>query len=231
MREAGGQLEKGIAMVDAGEKEAAASVFETALKMMPADRMGVIILAIQKLNSRQLWMVSAKFSQKLDKNPDDPPLRLASQEALFHVAGEKDGEGLARWMVDRIPRWAIARDRWAAGWRSIPENPRTANRSSGPGWNWRGGRKNRSCARLWANTCASPETRRRGIPRQGSLDGVHHTPLVKGRTREDDRKMATEVKRVPCMAANWKMNKNSAEAATSSARYSRSSKRSAAWNG
>jgi hypothetical protein len=117
-REAWSQLEKGIAMFDAGEKDAAASVFETALKTMPADRTGVIILAIQKLNSRQLWMVSAKFSQKgLDKNPDDPPLRLASQEALFHVAGEKDGEGLARWMVDRIPRWAIAQGslgRWLA---------------------------------------------------------------------------------------------------------------------
>ncbi len=125
-REAWSQLEKGIAMVDAGEKEAAASVFETALKTMPADRTGVIILAIQKLNSRQLWMISAKFSQKgLDKNPDDQPLRLASQEALFHVAEMKEGEPVLKWFTDKIPAWAVAQStsgRWLMAFSAKPQD-------------------------------------------------------------------------------------------------------------
>jgi tRNA A-37 threonylcarbamoyl transferase component Bud32 len=125
-REAWSQLEKGISMVDAGETKAAVSVFDTALKTMPAERTGVIILAIQKLNSRALWMTSAQFSQKgLEKNPDEPSLRLASQEALFHVGGEKDGEPLVRWMVDKIPRWAIAQGsmgRWLTIFSGKPQD-------------------------------------------------------------------------------------------------------------
>jgi hypothetical protein len=125
-REAWNHLEKGIALLDEGNKEEAGKEFDTALMMMPAERTGVIILAVQKLNSRGLWIMSAKFCQKaFEKYPEEPTLRLASQEALFHVGVEKDGEPLLRWMVDRIPGWSISQaalGRWLTAFSPKPQD-------------------------------------------------------------------------------------------------------------
>ncbi|MGB7539839.1 MAG: serine/threonine-protein kinase [Anaerolineales bacterium] len=115
-REAWSHLEKGIAYVDDGSLDAATKEFEASLSMMPAERNGVIVLAVQKLNSRGQWIMSARFLQKgLEKNPNDVVLRTASAEVLFHVAELKDGETILRWNVERIPGWAIAQSglgRW-----------------------------------------------------------------------------------------------------------------------
>jgi len=125
-REAWNHLEKGIALLDEGNKEAAGKEFETALSMIPAERSGVIILAVQKLNSRSLWIMSGKFCQKgLEKNPEEVALRVASQEVLFHVAQEKEGEGLLRWMVERVPHWSIAQasmGRWLTAFSPSPQD-------------------------------------------------------------------------------------------------------------
>jgi serine/threonine protein kinase len=124
-REAWLHLEKGFTFLEEGNAEAAQREFEASLEMLPAERSGVIILAVQKLNSRGLWILSARFCQKgLDMNPEDAALRLASQEVLFHVAAEPDGEGLLRWMVERIPRWSIAQStlgRWLTAFSPNPQ--------------------------------------------------------------------------------------------------------------
>jgi len=126
LREAWKRFEQGLAYLNEGNQQAADKEFITALDMLPADRTGVIILAVQKLNARGQWIMSAQYLQKgLDKNPNDPALRTASAEALFHVAGIKDTEPLIRWFVERIPGWAIsqgAMGRWLTIWSPFPKD-------------------------------------------------------------------------------------------------------------
>jgi hypothetical protein len=126
LREAWNHLEQGLIFLEKGDQNSANKEFQTALEMMPPERTGVIILAVQKLNSRDQWIMSAQFLQKgLDKNPDDATLRYASAEVLFHVAGMKDAEPLVRWFVDRIPRWAIsqaAMGRWVTIFSGSPKD-------------------------------------------------------------------------------------------------------------
>jgi tRNA A-37 threonylcarbamoyl transferase component Bud32 len=126
LREAWKRFEQGLAYLKEGNQQAADKEFITALDMLPADRTGVIILAVQKLNARGQWIMSAQYLQKgLDKNTNDPALRAASAEALFHVAGIKDTEPLVRWFVERIPGWAIsqgAMGRWLTIWSPFPKD-------------------------------------------------------------------------------------------------------------
>jgi tRNA A-37 threonylcarbamoyl transferase component Bud32 len=126
LREAWSHLEKGIAFLDEGKQAEANKEFQTALSMIPADRTGVIILAVQKLNSRGQWVMSAQFLQKgLEKEPNNAGLRTASAEVLFHVAEVKDAEPLLRWFVDKIPKWAISQSslgRWLAAFSAKPQD-------------------------------------------------------------------------------------------------------------
>ncbi|MBN2086236.1 MAG: serine/threonine protein kinase [Anaerolineales bacterium] len=126
LREAWKRFEQGLAFLNEGNQAAADKEFITALDMLPADRTGVIILAVQKLNARGQWIMSAQYLQKgLDKSPNDTDLRAASAEVLFQVAGIRDAEPLVRWFVERIPRWAIsqgAMGRWLTLWSPSPKD-------------------------------------------------------------------------------------------------------------
>jgi hypothetical protein len=126
LREAWNHLEQGIQFIDEGDMEAADAEFHIALDMMPPERSGVIIMAVEKLNSRGQWYASGQFLRKgLDFNPEDPALRAASAEVLFHVAEDVDAEPLLRWFVDRIPRWAISQagiGRWLMFFSPQPQD-------------------------------------------------------------------------------------------------------------
>jgi serine/threonine protein kinase len=125
-RESWKHLELGISFLSAGNPEAASKEFDVALEMMPAERTGVIILAIQKLNSIGAWNVSARFSQKgLEKNPKETALRAASIEALYYIGGAKESEPLVRWFVDKIPEWAVSQavmGRWITAFSPNPND-------------------------------------------------------------------------------------------------------------
>jgi tRNA A-37 threonylcarbamoyl transferase component Bud32 len=109
LREAWVHFELGLTFVDRGDQEAADKEFRTALDMIPGDRNGVLLLAVEKLNARGQWIMSAQYLQKgLDADPSSPGLRTVSAEVLFHVAGMKDPEPLVRWFTERIPRWAVS---------------------------------------------------------------------------------------------------------------------------
>jgi tRNA A-37 threonylcarbamoyl transferase component Bud32 len=124
-RDAWRHLEEGIVQLDQGDPQAAGKEFQTALDMMPAERAGVIILAVQKLNSRGQWVMSAKFLQKgLEKNPKDTFLRAASTEVLFHVAEMKENEPILRWFAGTMPDWATPQatlGRWLAAFSAKPQ--------------------------------------------------------------------------------------------------------------
>jgi tRNA A-37 threonylcarbamoyl transferase component Bud32 len=107
-REAWLHLEKGFTFLDEGNPDAAHQEFDISLEMIPAERAGVIILAVEKLNARGMWILSGRFCQKgLDWNPDDIALSVAAQEVFYHLGSEPDGEALLRWAVDRMPDWSI----------------------------------------------------------------------------------------------------------------------------
>jgi hypothetical protein len=94
--------------------------------MMPGERTGVILLAVQQLNARGQWFMSAKFLQKgLEKNPNDPGLRAASAEVLFHVAEMKEGEPILRWFAEKISGWAASQatfGRWLVMYSAKPQD-------------------------------------------------------------------------------------------------------------
>jgi tRNA A-37 threonylcarbamoyl transferase component Bud32 len=125
-REAWRHLEQGILLLDNGNQQSADREFQTALDLMPAERTGVIVLAVRKLNSRGQWVMSAKFLQKgLDKDPENTDLRNECPEVLFHVAEVKDAEPVLRWFVGRTPRWAISQSslgRWLAAFSPNPQD-------------------------------------------------------------------------------------------------------------
>jgi tetratricopeptide (TPR) repeat protein len=124
--EAWNHLRRGIEYVDQGNQQAADREFQAALDLMPAERSSVILLAVQKLNSRGQWIMSAKFLQKgLEKDPEAPALRGAGAEVLFHVAEVKDAEPLLRWYAEKIQGWAIPQSslgRWLALFTQKPQD-------------------------------------------------------------------------------------------------------------
>jgi serine/threonine protein kinase len=125
LREAWSHLEQGFAFLDQGNMEDADREFHIALDLIPSDRTAVIIMAVEKLNSRGQWVMSAEFLKKgLDFTPNDVALRAASAEVLFHVAEDKEAEPLLRWFVDTIPRWAIPQaslGRWLMRFSAQPQ--------------------------------------------------------------------------------------------------------------
>ncbi|MBN1439247.1 MAG: serine/threonine protein kinase [Anaerolineales bacterium] len=123
--EAWAHFRKGMEYLAKGDQQAADKEFATALQLLPVERIGIMLLAVEQLNGRGQWIMSAQYLQKgLDWNPDEPTLRLAAEEVLFHIAGILDAEPLVRWFVDRIPRWAIsqgAMGRWLTIFSPDPE--------------------------------------------------------------------------------------------------------------
>jgi predicted Ser/Thr protein kinase len=116
--EAWSHFEKGLAYLDGGDSDSANREFEAALQLIPAGRPAVIRTAVEKLNSRAQWIMSAMYLQKgLEANPGEAILRQPAAEVLFHVAEVRDKEPLLRWFADKIPDWAVpqsALGRWLA---------------------------------------------------------------------------------------------------------------------
>jgi serine/threonine protein kinase len=126
LREVWDHLEQGIAFFEQGDQEAADREFHTTLDMMPPDRPGIIIMAVEKLNSRGQWIMSAQFLRKgLDLNPEDESLRAVSAEVLYRTAEIRDAEPILRWFFEHIPRWAISQaslGRWLMLFSDRPED-------------------------------------------------------------------------------------------------------------
>jgi serine/threonine protein kinase len=109
LREAWKRFEQGIVYFDKGYPDAANKEFINALDMIPGDRAGVLLLAVEELNARGQWVMSAQYLQKgLDTDPRSAILHASTPEVLFHVAGMRDTEPLVRWFADRIPDWAVS---------------------------------------------------------------------------------------------------------------------------
>jgi tRNA A-37 threonylcarbamoyl transferase component Bud32 len=125
-REAWQHLGEGVNQLDNGNQQAADKEFQTALDMMPAERVGVIVLAVQKLMAHGQWVMSAKFLQKgLEKSPEEPSLRGLCAEVLFHVAEVKDAEPILRWYAGMFPKWTISQSsmgRWLAWFSPNPKD-------------------------------------------------------------------------------------------------------------
>ena len=127
LREAWSHLLNGLALLDnGGDPQAANKEIQTALEMMPGERTGVILLAVQQLNTRGQWFLSAKFIQKgLEKKPDDPGLHAASPEVLFHVAEMKEAEPLLRMFAEKFSGWATPQatlGRWLMAFSAKPQD-------------------------------------------------------------------------------------------------------------
>lgn len=125
-REAWLHLEKAISLESSGDKEASAREFQLAMDMMPPQRSGVILLAVQRLASAGDWMMAGEFIRKgVSADPRNQELRLAGQEVLFHLSEDKEGISLLQLLTDNNPDWATAQAtyaRWLFSFSSSQQN-------------------------------------------------------------------------------------------------------------